>query len=348
MKRIYILAVALFAVLACNKDEVKEINRGSAIDFRAAMATKASEYTDANLEEFVVTALTDDGVAYFSGVTYSKEDGSSYFTSETPYYWPASGNLHFYAYYPEPSDLGNDVAIVIDKENKTLTGYTPSDNISEQKDIIIAYAEGNRDENAEDGIAMAFAHQLSRVEVYADNTNTGYSYSVMGVRIAKAFPTGTLDFSNGSAWEESGDKVIYEVKYDSPVTISAEASDLLGGFAMLIPQNTSAWNVDEDKENMSGGSYLSVLVQINTTAGSRIYPETTGDEGDVEYAWMATPVEFNWEPGYKYVYTLKLGTGGGYVDPDETDPGEEILGGTMKFDGDVDSWWGYSFDSLDL
>ena len=369
MKKILIFAAALSVLAACNKDDVKEINRGKSIDFRAAMETKATEYTDAVLSEFFVTSLTDEGAVYFSDVKFMKESVSPYyFVSETAYYWPASGDLHFFAFYPAPETLGEDIVLTIDSETKTLADYTPAEDIADQQDIIIATAVGNKATNEDSGIAVEFAHQLSRVEVWVDNTNESYVYSVKGVRIANAYPSGDLDFSNGATWTEKGEKVTYEVVLDEAIanlTTSQNLLESVGGFAMLIPQNTVAWektaddasgddalegeggndlegDLEEDEAGETAatdGSYMSVLVQINTVSGSRVYPPVTDDPDDEEYAWMAAPMDFNWEPGYKYEYVLHLGTGGGITDPAE-DEVKEVFGGVMKFDVSTTGWIG--------
>ena len=56
----------------------------------------------------------------------------------------------------------------------------------------------------------------------------------------------------------------------------------------------------------------------------------------------------NWEPGKKYVYTLDFSNGAGKVDPekeqptdpdvDPFDPGENILGSSIKFTVEVTPW----------
>ena len=348
MKKILMFAAMICVFMACNKDEVKDVNRGKAIDFRIAVGTKADEFTGENLDKFMVTAFTDEGTTYFTDVEFEKPSDGIYFNSEESYYWPVSGDLHFVAYYPDMTTLGADVELSIAKDAMTLNNYTPAQDISQQKDIIVAKATGNKDSNEESGIAIEFAHQLSRIEVWADNNNESYVYSIKGVRIANAYPSGDLDFTNSSIWTEKGDKVTYEVMFDSVkenVTTSLNLLESVGGFAMLVPQNTVAWEKTTDDAGetvVTDGSYMAVLVQINTASGSRVYPSVTDDPDGDGFAWMASPMEFNWDPGYKYVYTLNFGKGGGITDPD-TDDVENIFKGTIKFDVDVDYMNSYGF-----
>ena len=48
-KQFLFIAVAALAMASCSKDEQTAVNRGAAIDFRGAMATRATETTTANL-----------------------------------------------------------------------------------------------------------------------------------------------------------------------------------------------------------------------------------------------------------------------------------------------------------
>lgn len=54
-KQLFLVVVAALAMASCSKDESTGINNGNAIDFRAAMQTRASETTMANITNFFVT-----------------------------------------------------------------------------------------------------------------------------------------------------------------------------------------------------------------------------------------------------------------------------------------------------
>ena len=45
-KQLFLVVVAALAMASCSKDESTGINNGNAIDFRAAMQTRASETTN--------------------------------------------------------------------------------------------------------------------------------------------------------------------------------------------------------------------------------------------------------------------------------------------------------------
>lgn len=311
---------------SCTRDLVKETNNGRAIDFRVATRTKATETTTANLSTFYVTALDAKGENYFTDAAFTKLE--NYFSSSPAYYWPGDGsNLSFYAYAPSASDLGATVSIT--SSAKKITGFSPETTITDQKDLIISSATGSKS-NESSGVPLTFSHILSQIEIKARNANEGYVYKIRGIRIAQAKAAGEYDFET-SLWtmEEDAEKATYEVTYTTPVTLDTYARNIMeteGDNAMLIPQQLTAWIPETDKSNAAEGAYISVYANIETTEGAPVYPSTEG-----EYAWIAVPADTKWEPGYKYVYTLDFTNGAGYVDPEEQNPGEEILGSPIKF-----------------
>lgn len=105
-KQFLFIAVAALAMASCSKDEQTAVNRGAAIDFRGAMATRATETTTANLNDIFVTALDKNNANFFTDEQFTK-DGGGFFQSTTSYYWPNDDSeLKFFAYAPSSSDLG--------------------------------------------------------------------------------------------------------------------------------------------------------------------------------------------------------------------------------------------------
>lgn len=333
MKR-FLFFLAAAAMTACSQDEMTDVvGNGHPIDFRAAMGTRAAETTTGNLKTITVTAIDAENANYFTDVEFTKND--SYFTSETPYYWPSDGStLNFYAYSPAAADLGATVAIT--NASKKLTNYAPATDITSQQDFITAKASGSKSNEAT-GVALTFKHRLSQIEIKAKNTEDTYVYKVQGVRIAQPVSKATFDFGT-DAWELGSDKATYEVTYKgSEKTLDGSAVSIMktdGDNAMLLPQQLVAWDSDSDKPNTKTGAYLSVLINITKKEGNTpIYP----DEVD-EYSWAAVPIDTNWEAGKKYVYTLDFSNGAGKVDPTLPGGGEDILGSPIKFTVEVDTW----------
>ena len=56
-KQLFLMAVVALAMASCSKDDSTGINKGSAIDFRVALGTRAAETTTSNLTTIFVTAI---------------------------------------------------------------------------------------------------------------------------------------------------------------------------------------------------------------------------------------------------------------------------------------------------
>lgn len=342
-KQLFLTAMAALVMVSCSEENVLDTNKGNAIDFRAAMATRAQETTTVNMSNIYVTALNARNENLFSDQLFSKGQ-SNFFTSTPAYYWPGDGsNLTFYAYSPSKTDLGG--MLTITSASKQLTDFSPQATINSQKDFVTAKATGNKT-NETSGVQLQFEHRLVQIEVKAKNANDGYVYKVKGVRIGKPVSKGTFDF-DANTWELKPEKTNYEVTYETEKALSGTPVSIMktaGDNAMLIPQRLIAWDAAIDKTNTAEKAYLAVKVKITTAAGARVYPVAT----NADYDWVAVPIGTNWVAGNKYIYTLDFSNGAGKVDPEKTvdpsdaednyKPGDDILGGAIKFTVSVTAW----------
>ena len=256
--------------------------------------------------------------------------------------------MTFYAYAPSVEELGTGSSIATDNANKnlTLTDFSPATEIVDQVDFITANATGNKN-NEKESVHLTFEHRLSQIEIQAiqQNPNNGYNFKIKGVRIAQTVSKGGFDFKNEEWTLSTTDKAKYELEFDQaiPMTEQTILMDECGG-AMLIPQELTAWDVANDKENTSKGAYISLLLRITTKDGALVYPFKKDAEAKKEYAWAAIPVDTKWKAGKKYVYRLNFANGAGYVDPEEgTNKGEQILDGEVKFDVEVTDWESHDY-----
>lgn len=338
-KQFMFMAMAAMLIASCSSDDVVSTNTGRAIDFRTSVGTRGAETTTDNITKFWVTAIDGKNANYFSKQEFTKD--GAFFTSSPLYYWPA-GKLDFVAYSPSETDLG--ATVTINNTTKTLADFSPATEIASQKDFVTATASGTRAANEESGVELTFAHQLSQIEIKAKNTNTGYVYKVVGVRIGKPVSKGTFTFGTNTWALTTTEKANYAVEYTTtPRTLAADAATMMGTAndnAMLLPQQLVAWTPETDKTNTNNGAYIALKIQITTKDGALVYPA----KGD--YDWAAVAINTNWEAGKKYVYTLDFSAGAGKVDPekptpDPTDPfnpGEDILGKPIKFTVEVTEW----------
>ena len=340
MKRVIVqvLMLGAAAVLgSCSGDittDVPEAAAPAAIDFRAALATRATETTTATLTDFTVTALDASSANFFTDLVFTKS--GQYFTSTPSYYWPSDGSqLSFYAWAPAASAL--NARVTINGTTKQLADYVPAGDISQQQDLITATATGSK-ANETTGVALTFSHRLAQIVVKARNGNSAYVYKVCGVKIGQVKSKGTYDFAT-TVWNLGTETADYSVEYDaSPRLLTATAATLMavdGDNAMLLPQQLVAWDPTGNPTNSNKGAYLAVKINLTTQAGAQVYP--TGAAGS--YGWAAVPVNTLWEAGKRYTYTLDFSNGAGRVDPsDPTHPGDPILNSPIKFTVTVDEW----------
>ena len=358
-KTIILTGLALLASVSCSRDEFRESAHGNAIDFRAAVSTKAQETDTDNLEAFTATAIDYNGDTYFNELEFTKEE--DIFVSDPVYYWPASGNLTFYAW--SHKDALDEVSVT--EESQTIS-FTTEASIDDQLDLVAVKAEGS---NTAEGMSIEFGHILSQIQINVKNINEGYVYKVKGVKIANVAASGTYDFTGTAGaedgevihWDVTGsDKATYMTTYDEALQVGNQAVSVMGteGNAMLIPQQLTPWDesgpafVPETDLNGSGtsalnkqtGSYLAVLINIQTNSGFQTYPEDTTDEE--EYGWVATAIDTDWKPGKKYTYILDFSNGAGV---DES-TNETILGKDIKFEPyiSVSGWSVPSSGQIDM
>lgn len=365
-KNFFLAAVVLAAMSSCSKDEVVEVNNGNAIAFRASLdraISRGSETDLNNLQAFKVTAIGNDK-NYFTNLVVNSSDGGHTWQTASTYYWPSFG-LSFFAYAPQ--DIGSG-AVSIDNSAKKITGFSPSQTVAEQKDLVIAYNKGDRLKNEKPGVALNFKHALSQIEVKAKCMNSNIKVEVLGVKVMNV--AGTADFTfpedkptdssyelPQGQWTNAKGTQGYLIKGTSPVTLTSDAQSIMmdAGNFMLIPQTLTKW----DGTAVSGGAYLSVLCRISSVDGDNevlLYPlATSTDDKNGKYGLSAVAIDTNWLPGKKYTYTLTFcgnDSGAGRIDPNPgaSDPtidptpvsggngGDLILGAPIKFTVTVDNW----------
>lgn len=338
--QIILMAVAAMALASCSKDEMTEVNPGNAIGFRTAV-TRAAEISTGSIHSMKVTALytnpsTSAISSYFGGLEFTNNDNPDSWVSSPTYYWPTSGTMSFYAWAP------SSLAPTINSTSKTFE-FTPNTTVADQIDFIAAKKEDVTCSATATAVELPFKHALSQIIIKAKNSNEAYTYKVYGVRIGKVAASGSYDFAAESWNTDRASKDKYAIDYaQHPVTLTSDAKSIMDGegegvtatnlAAMLVPQHTTQW--DKSAANTNGGSYISVNVQIVAAhTGFQVYPASGTS------AWVAVPVEFSWDKGYKYTYVLDFSNGAGQVDPEEpNNPGSDVLGGAIDFNVSVNAW----------
>ena len=361
----FMIAAAVLTMTACSTDETVEVNRGNAITFNTVVDTRAEEKTQDNLTEFFVTALYD-GVFLDNTCFEFDSESSSYVGKGGDVFWPKNNysdndgsnttKVDFYVYYPSAesfkaessSDDDNIGEIDINTTNSEikLKNFTPALNISNQVDFVSGVALQQTSTTKEGCVNLTLEHNLAQIEVKAKNTNSNFTYRVLGVQIGGIITGAEFDFKTGE-WSNNDLKeyddpdvggyqntTTCQGLLDNPIMLGENAVSIMpkeNDNAMVVPQEHYPEMQVPNPKNpgvvaMSNGSFIGVLVNI-TSGDKQIFPQTEGN-----YQWVMLPLgnedktmTTKWEAGKKYVYTLDFSNGAGLVTGDTNEYNPEDL-----------------------
>ena len=266
------------------------------------VTTRAIETTSSNLDCFYLSSFMNDDDNYMSNVPYLKQN-SVWSTPAGKFYWPVEGDLHFYGYAPKTPGKSGDFQL--DKDAQTLTGFSPEDAASKQKDFVYCYTKGEIGTNGTTDMNMKFKHALSNITVAAKNDSPDYTVGVTGVRIGNVKGKGTFTFpavgstNNDGSWSlsnETSDNVSYETLWTDASLLGSSASmmDASNEAFMLLPQQL------EKATQASSKAYIALKVDINATSGQNLYND-----------WAYIGIDTDWKMGKRYDYTLDFTNGAG-------------------------------------
>lgn len=350
MKKGVVLTVLMgLMAVSCSQDRVLVQQQDAPISFRTVLdrQTKAASYTATNLTSFNVTAMKG-AMTYIDGVDFSTDDYTVW-TSDNDYFWPVSGNLDFYAYAPKEA-AGNGITRT---DYKTFT-VVPSANTDNQKDLVFARATGSKSTGGATGQMLNFRHAMSQVQIKVSNSNDNFRISIGGWRLAGLDGEATFTYSgtdtdgagtlDRSLWSDNTDAssapVAYTRQFNNIESVifngvsTGSQARLLAGSAIVIPQKTKGSHAYGSATVGAAlkGSYIAVYMTIeNIRDGS---PYATD-------AWLCWPVEFNLQPGYRYIYSIDLAEGGYWENaPTASDePAALFFGSKISFASvDVETW----------
>lgn len=339
MKGKLFLGVSLLTLTlaSCNEDEQVAINQGRGISFRTAInnpMTRATDLTTDNLKNnggFYVYGFEANGDPLIDNANFTSDNGIDWdeATGKT-YFYPTDGStVNFFAYAPSLALAPTCTQTLFSVE------FTPETTMNTQKDFVFGTATGNNS-TADAGVQLTLDHKLSKIQIRAKNTNTEYEYKVSGVRIAANKDKGTFTYESKQKEEwstDNGSHKVYEVTFNGEKTLTEEPQIILENnddSFLLVPQQLTKWDSENDKTNSNKGAYISVKVAITAkTSGKEI----------VKDKWVAVPVATKWDMKHKYIYTLDFSNGAGVIDPTDPDkPGEPVLGKAIEFTVTVGEW----------
>ena len=371
----FAVALSAVALVACNNEDVLEVNQGRGISFQVATeaSTRATATTTESIKNqgFKVWGFTDNKTLMEEVVTYSNNE----WTYGGTIFWPATA-VDFYSV--SPSDV---TGVEITTEGQKITNFTVNDDQSKQIDLLYAVNKGETKAAHKDkAVSINFRHALSQIVFKAKNTNENLKVTIKGVKIANIKKAGDFTYPTQATTEqyeydpENDDATIVattqgewdDESLNTPATFSAgmdaDGVTLTGkvetavalsnatGALFMIPQSLTPWDPSIGALNPSNtGVYFLVNCQIlsGTNKDVTVWPTAEADTDSDGYAEVAIPAsKLTWEQGKKYVYTFNFGKGGGYEPGTDPNPDSTLFG--IDFDVTVDEFMNGSDQPIDM
>ena len=312
----------------------------------ANQASRAADYycNNALPADFHVWASVN-GKQYFADEVYAKGTTESTkttysITGGVERYWP-NEEISFFAAknydafnwnVATASTMTITPALAAKDQKDLLYAYT-----------VAKRGTGEAAKNFTEGKAkLNFRHALSQVVFYALNENSKIYVEIENISLNNAAATGTFTLPIGAAnvtddnlqdhtqagaaetkglgtWAVEGKaKFTADCKKDGNlVALTAEKQNLtdnatendFGQSLLVLPEDVTAWDktaiTAENKENK--GSYITVKCKIRNIAGTEVADDDVYLWGTKDAAQeLLIPVNFNWEQGKKYIYTIKF------------------------------------------
>lgn len=351
MKVKFLTVAAMSALLlnSCSEDIVTSESAQTPVGFRIAGTRATTLYSTASLPaKLTVDAyLTTTKAKFFEKIDFNKltaeEAGvpANNYLSTDRYYWPAGENngLSFFAVAGIAAANNPTVASDINAKKLSVTDFVNGDGVdATQEDLLGAFCEGTKTENAAAGVSMKLHHLLSLVEVKAKSDNPSYDFKITECKLVKIVKKGDLEATWTASnvaptcvWKANTDKanktqVTVNVNNEVLTSTATSLTDKL----ICMPQTLTAWtNTGTNKVTIANNealtnpnSYIAIKAEITTKAGAAFY---TG--------YCNIPLSGTWEAGKKYTYILDFTNGAGY---DEN--GDPIFGKPINFKCEVSTW----------
>ena len=206
MKKIFIAAMALVAVAACNKAEVVEQNPANAIAFDNAFVDNAVKsvvdpsITNATLEDFAVYGFVE-GAVLFDGTQVSKEITNDDLQSAWKYagtqYWIAGANYNFNAVAPMTNGGWTKTAATKDATTLSFTNNGTTD-------LLYALAAQQGKVSGNTTVSFSFRHVLSKVKFSFENAYnaTNATIKVKNIVITNPHKTANVVLTGATAWAD--------------------------------------------------------------------------------------------------------------------------------------------------
>ena len=334
-----ILASALVALAACNKEEVvnTDVNLDSNEIGFVAVTKKATKANDAIISG--TTYATENSFRLWGWQSQAADfsefadDAASNFMSDLKiefcdgpdgranawrnddhyYYWPFTGKLSFLAIHPyEIATATTGWDATNDVPQAAIDNYTITPATNETVDLMFATNEGTRASVlAGDGkVAMVFKHALSQIEVKV-KTDEDYSddvaFDVESVTFNNIDLSGDVAYVDDAiSWSDNTTQTQNWVYYNTVLEDITDSYQVYGAAKVNIPQpaNFDASALDPGHAKYNAEDAVKATITIGYSM------EQTGSAKITGTVTIADPflsnVDNAWEAGKKYNYTINF------------------------------------------
>lgn len=285
-KTMFTLLSAMILLAGCSGDDSFNGNEsGNAIAFNTnvnGFFSKASTYnskddlkTEGSFTCTAYNATTTTPYIDASTVVWNdtENDGANkwQFANGIKHGWPGASTLDFFAYMPAAKPSYITSISYPSARSAQFVCTLPTDQ-SSTKEFVCALATDKTKANSSTGVSMEFKHHFARLR-FAMSDASGDNVTINSVTISGIKTTGTCTFNGTtSTWVTSGD--------DSYVRATA----IDGTTPYLVIPNTYAAGA--------------ITITVNAT--------WTGISNTTVNKTATNNKTITWEPGYSYLFSLKL------------------------------------------
>lgn len=287
-KILYILAVGMMMLTACNKDNDTPDDQ-QAVHFSAAITTRAAGTNwsvDDQIGVFMKTAGYSLGTTNLAdNVRYTNSSGG--FTATTPIYYPQSGAVDFVAYYPYRATPASGQPYFYHVDVATQTHPATID-------LLWSNNAVNKTKSAA-AVNLQFDHKLSRVVLNIKHGTGMTAADLAGITVKIAGMPTEADFSLDNGTFGNLDNTSTDL---TPIAVTPTSGYTATFAAIVVPQEAGWWSGRKLVFTIGGADYNYAIPDGDDFASGREYAydiavNATGvsvSRGDVK-KWTITAPE---------------------------------------------------------
>lgn len=330
MKKFFFSILAVGALVACTKSEVKyEGETEIAFSPVASVATKANvmHAIDGTVypaaETFKVwgywqllgagndNAAFTDATTYIDAKQFAKAvDGTLWRGAAKPYYWPKTGSMVFACLSPDDAPVTN---LTHDVETDNFRfDFAGTANTAETVDIMWSNTTNSyTEETAAAGVPVTFNHALSWItfKVKGDAVTSNGGFVINSLVMDQLYTGGTFT-SNNKTWSSQKNPVAINVFTGSPRNLTTD-------YAVL--EDVTAGTLVLPQDYLLNKNYTATIKFTNTLGDTNINETVTLDLGR------------GWEIGKHYTYYITFTATEILIAPEVTDWEEVDPAGEYEF-----------------